>query len=339
MNYLLLSLKKYLIFRVKHLFVVVLIFFHASSADELASISLDANSPLNVRYIVVPEDKVYRDRFTYINELLQLILRKSGSRFTTEAVEVKPVPTSRNVMFLKQDLFNVIWIHTDPQREKELRPIRYPIFRGLMGWRLFLIKKEMAGRFESITSVDTLQALRCGQGHDWPDVKILKHAGFNMRTSFNWDGIYHLLAHDRIDFFPRGVVEIWAEKEKIDNHAIGVKYDNFSMIEAHIALKYPTAFYLFVTKENEALAQALELGFENAIADGSFSQLFMKHFGDYIARSKLHQRRVFTIANPHLPEQTPLDRKALWFSVDDIKKSRSVDTNTEVIRSKPIESN
>lgn len=320
LNWVLMYVKKCIFFRAKYVFMAAFMLSQTSFADKLENPAIDVGLPLDVRYIVVPDDKVYLDRFIYINELLHLLMRKSGSQFTLEAVEVKPVPTSRNVMFLKQDRFNVIWIHTDAMREKDLRPIRYPVFRGLMGWRLFLIKKEMAERFESINSLDTLRVLKCGQGHDWPDVKILAHAGFNVRTSFNWDGIYHLLANDRIDYFPRGVVEIWAEKEKIDNRNIGVRYDNFSMIEEHIALRYPTAFYLFVTKKNEALAQVLEQGFENAIADGSFNQLFLKHFGKYIAASKLYQRRVFTIDNPNLPKETPLDRKALWFSVGDITK-------------------
>jgi len=277
------------------------------------------DEPLHVKYFVVPEDKVYIERFRYVEELVNLLMSKSEVPYTMEAVVVRPVPTSRNVMFLKNDLFNIIWIHTDKIRERELRPIRIPIFRGLIGWRLFLIHKDNASVFQSLESEEQLKSMKCGQGHDWPDVRILENAGFNLRTSYHWAGIFNLLANKRIDYFPRGLVEIWNEMDKINAKEIGNEHEPFAMIEEHIALRYPSAFYLFVTKKNERLALALENGFEKALADGSFLELFNRYFGSYIERSRLTERRIFSIENPDLPPETPLNRKELWFSVDELK--------------------
>jgi len=295
------------------------IFSLLSHAENSMNLHNEKMQRFDIRYLTVPEDKVYSERFLYIEDLIHLVMNHSGADYSMRAVTVKPVPTSRNVMFLKNDLFNVLWIHTDTHREKELRPIRYPIFRGLIGWRLFLIDRRKQDLLKSLASIDELKNLKCGQGHDWPDTKILNAAGFNMRTSFSWEGIHNLLANNRIDLFPRSVIEIWNEKANIDASIIGSGNKNFSSVEESIALKYPTAFYLYVTKKNEKLAQALEKGFEAAIRDGTFNALFMRYFGNSIHKSKLKQRRIFEINNPLLPNQTPVNRKALWFSIDDLK--------------------
>ncbi|MNT89234.1 hypothetical protein D3C72_2299340 [compost metagenome] len=49
------------------------------------------------------------------------------------------------------------------------------------------------------------------------------------------------------------------------------------------------------------------------LADGSFAQLFQRHFGRFAQGLKLPHRYVLELANPDLPEETPLARKALWY--------------------------
>jgi len=273
--------------------------------------SLNANSAppsideLEVKFPDVPTDPVYLKRSQYFEAVLQLALEHSKEPFKLTPVSVPPVPASRVVMLMAEGRFNVAWVHTDPLREQALRPIRIPIFRGLGGWRLLFVREDERDLFQNLTTIDELKQRLAGQGHDWPDTEILKKAGFTVRTSVSRNSLFQLLKYKRIDYFPRGLFEIWDE-EKLPAAANLI-------VENHLAIRYPTAFYLFVDKNNERLANALEIGLERAVSDGSFQALFMEHMGDTLRKAELHKRLILEIPNPLLPPKTPLNRKELWF--------------------------
>ncbi|MEG2964811.1 MAG: hypothetical protein RR860_19145, partial [Janthinobacterium sp.] len=84
-------------------------------------------------------------------------------------------------------------------------------------------------------------------------------------------------------------------------------------LDPHLVIRYPAALYFFVGKHRPELAGHIETGLEAMLADGSFTQLFRRHFGRIEAGLKLSQRHVLDLANPDLPEETPLARKALWY--------------------------
>ena len=77
-------------------------------------------------------------------------------------------------------------------------------------------------------------------------------------------------------------------------------------------IAYPTAYYFFVSKARPELAQRLEYGFEQALKDQSFEQLFARRIGPLLADAELEKRQIFAIKNPYLPKETPLQRKELW---------------------------
>lgn len=166
-------------------------------------------------------------------------------------------------------------------------------------------------RTSSITKLAQLKKLVVGQGHDWPDTDILAANGFSVRTAIARDNLFQLLKHDRIDAFPRGVTEIW--DESLLPQAAGLR------IEEHLVLRYPTAFYLFLKKDETKLAGVLTDGFEQAVADGSFRQLFLDWKGDIFERAQLDKRLIIEIGNPLLSPETPLQRNELWFHMSDLK--------------------
>jgi hypothetical protein len=100
---------------------------------------------------------------------------------------------------------------------------------------------------------------------------------------------------------PLGIVEV---------DPIAKQYDLKTISKWAIA--YPTAYYFFVSKKRPELAQRLEYGFEQAIKDHSFDELFAKRIGPLIAAADLEKRKLFYIRNPYLPRATPLTRKELW---------------------------
>lgn len=264
-------------------------------------------APPSVQTIRYPPAETPQDRRDdYPIELLTLALRKSGRTF-----ELVPHPVFmlqvRQIAEIEQGQgLDVMWTMTSVEREKTLLPIRIPIDRGLLGWRLLLVRSQSLPKFAGLSSPVQLKQLRAGQGFDWPDTLILKSAGFEVDESVRYGDLFLKLAGGRIDYFPRSVWEIWSE---LAAHA-----DAGFAVEPSMALHYPAATYFFVSRNNPMLAADIRRGLELSIADGSFEALFARHFGAVLKRAALGSRRVLELNNPLLPPQTPLADRRLWWT-------------------------
>ncbi|WP_323813952.1 diguanylate cyclase [Cellvibrio sp. NN19] len=242
----------------------------------------------------------------YPIELLKLALAKSGQDYyaTPSKYNLSQWRTLRHLQLDKG--IDVVWTLSSPEREEELLPIRIPIDRGLLGWRLLLITQDKTQAFAQLDTEAQLKALIAGQGHDWPDFPILRNNGYKVSPSSSYEGLFHMLIRGRIDYFPRSLTEIQPE---LDMHA------NMPLaIAPNWVLHYPAPLYFFVRKDNVQLAAAIEQGLEVAIRDGSMRKLFTQHFASAIEQAQLQQRRVLHLQNSLLTPETPLTRSELWFS-------------------------
>ncbi len=202
----------------------------------------------------------------------------------------------------KQGL-DVVWTMTSAEREASLRPIRFPIDKGLIGWRVLLVREEQLRRFVGLSD-DQLRQLVGGQGHDWPDTPIWQENGFNVLPISGHDSLFEMLNRGRLQYFPRSVIEVMHDVEKYKDMSFA--------IEPGLLIYYPAAFYFFVHPDNEPLAQAIELGLERALANGKFDALFNRMLGPTLVALKIPERRVIVLNNLLLPAATPLSRKDLW---------------------------
>ena len=141
--------------------------------------------------------------------------------------------------------------------------------------------------------------------HDWPDTSILEWNGMTMFRSSTYAGLFKMLAMERIDYFPRSVIEIWREYEA--NKSMKITVDE------NVLVYYPTAFYYFVSKKRPELARAIESGLETMIKDGRFEKLFMHYHADYIDAVNIDKRALIVLKNPLLPPETPINRQELWY--------------------------
>ena len=203
---------------------------------------------------------------------------------------------------------NIVWGMTNVQREKDLLPIRIPIFKGLIGWRLLLIRQDMAERFTYIQQFEHLVKLSPLQGRDWPDTKILQSNGFDVITERNQTSLMKMLGRAQGDFFPRSIIEVWEElaRSKVANE-IQIQ------IQPSLGIRYPAAIYFFVNKKSVPLANLIETGLEKAIENGAYEALFVESYKTYIEKAQIENRTFYPLENAFLPEETPLDRKELWF--------------------------
>lgn len=247
-----------------------------------------------------PGDK----RTHYPAMLLELALSYSDTKYQIIFSESEMLQRRALTQLAQGEGIDVTASMTSHEREGVLLPIRIPIYKGLIGWRLALISQQAPVIFEPIRNLRQLQGLLAGQVHDWPDTQILKDNGIKVHAGSNYSGLFKMLSQRRIDYFPRSVVEIWSELEGREHQKL--------MVDPYVLIYYPTAYYFFVNKSNRVLADAIEKGLEQSIEDGSFDALFYRHHQDYLNRIELNSRRVIVLENTTLPEKTPLTRTNLW---------------------------
>lgn len=249
-------------------------------------------------------------RNIYALDLLRLALDKTQESHGSYRLEsiADTLEQSRAISELAAGRqLDVIWTMTSRDREEQLRPIRIPIHKGLIGYRLIIIREEDQGWFRKLDTPEQLRQLRAGQGHDWPDSAILEANRIRVERASGYDTLFRMLREGRFDFLPRGVTEIQDE--------IGQRPEMELVIESTLMIHYPAAVYFFVNPDNAALAERIETGLKRAIEDGAFDKLFLNHPVNRHAleKARLDERRTLRLDNPLLPEQTPLDDPALWY--------------------------
>lgn len=260
-----------------------------------------------VQVVRVPHHVSIPDpQLAYLSRIVDLGLARAGGRF-----EVRPIPLemaqgrSLVELALGNSPVDLMWTMTDRDREASgLLPVRIPIDRGLMGWRLLLVRRSELAQWASVRQLEDLRPHIAGQGHDWPDTAILRANGLQVGTSSVYSALFRMLAAGRIDYFPRSILEIDADMADGAHPELA--------IAPGLMLHYPAAAYLFVSPRRPELASTLRSGLEAAVADGSFQRLHREQYGALIKAHPIAPDRVIRLKNPFLPPQTPLQRRELW---------------------------
>jgi ABC-type amino acid transport substrate-binding protein len=243
-------------------------------------------------------------RYDYSLQLLQLALSKSGTDYRIQRAEFA-MNQERQVAEIEAGRsLDVGPIPSSAEREARLLPIRIPVNKGVLGWRIGLVRKGDEGLIAGVDTLEELKGVRLAQGQEWPDTQILQANGIPVITAPRYEGLFKMLTGKRFDYFPRSIMEIW------DEQAINA---GTLVVEPHLALHYFYDAYFMVNRKNTKLAKDIQEGLENAIADGSFDKLFQQYYGERLRKAHLETRTVIELRNPLLTPGTPSDRPELWY--------------------------
>ncbi|OUR71844.1 hypothetical protein A9Q78_08490 [Methylophaga sp. 41_12_T18] len=250
----------------------------------------------------------YESQHQYKLGLLKLVLEKAGVEADIQFAASK-TPQSRVIeQLMHGDEINLSWMGTSAELEQKLLPIRFPVYRGLLGHRVFVIHKDEQVKFDRVHKLSDLQQYQGGQGLGWSDTKILQHSGLKQRQA-SYDNLFKMInSGNRLDYFSRGVIEAFKE---VDNR----KYTLPNLVvEEKILLIYPFALFFFTNPSNTELAETLEDGFRKAYADGSFHDYFYNHPEIKIAieQANMNQRVRIEIPNPSLSAETNAIPARYW---------------------------
>ncbi len=243
----------------------------------------------------------------YAVKMIQLALKHIDKKYKL-VVTKEPYSQVKIMEEVTNGKLEAFWNSSNADKESNFTPIRIPLYKGLLGNRIFIIHKDNQSKFDNIKTLEDLKSITIGQGKTWADTKILESNGLKVVKANKYESLFLMVDGGRFDAFSRGVHEPFGE---LANHP------NLKdlTVEKHLMLVYRMPFYLFVSKENKALAKDLENGLNAAIADGSFDQVFFADpaVQDVMAKADMKNRRAIYLDNPTLSKETPLDRKELWF--------------------------
>ena len=97
-------------------------------------------------------------KYEYRTKLLELALKKTEQ----SDGEFKLVPTKtdatqkRGLTFLEEGTIDVVSVPTTKERETTFLPVRIPILKGILGYRVFLIQKSAQSRFNEVKTLEQL---------------------------------------------------------------------------------------------------------------------------------------------------------------------------------------
>ncbi len=285
-------------------------------------LSQAAYAMTKVRYI----DPFYAtdaDNESYVAALLQRVMEITEDEYGPFELKAEHTPMLQGRQFraLYSDEIDVMWAMTSQERENRALPIRIPIAMGLIGFRVFVIRREQQDKFSQMHDEFELKKLLAVQGHDWPDLKILKANGFQVQGVSWRDQMYTLLAGSNFDYFPRGITEVGRELQRVN-------IDDTLVVERKWLLHYRAATYFFVNRNNAQLAQRLESGLNQLMVSGELKEMLLSHpiHQEALQLMTLSGRTVVELHNPLLPEKTPLETSQYWLTYEElIQREKSQD--------------
>ena len=267
------------------------------------------------RYILTPEEVAVlpsetlavvldrtpgQDQNGFRYRLLQLVLERSGRAFALglseqiqsqdeaiAALQQGPAST-RNPFAISVGVYGA-----GLELNRRLRVIPMPVTGGILGLRAGWSHRSQHERLAAIGSVEDLRSVVLLQGLGWSDVEIFDAAGLRTFTARSED-LLRLVDNRRVQLFPRGIDELEREAPIVATTAEGTSLD------PNLLIAYPFAGFFYVGPDNQALAEAIQLGFQRAIADGSYQRLLEELIlTPWLRRHlALADRRVIALPNP-----------------------------------------
>ena len=207
---------------------------------------------------------------------------------------------------------NIFARSTSAEHEQRFLPVRFPIDKGLISWRVFLVRADMEDAFAKVQSLADLQQYSVGSFTTWADTAILRAGGFKVVTGDSYEGLFRMLVDRKFDFFSRSCDEAYREYDERRARLPELR------VEKNLLLHFPTTRYFFVRRsaDGQRLAERIEAGLDSLIRSGRFDAYFTRYKGALIARARLKARRALRIDNPFMSAETRALlklRPELWY--------------------------
>lgn len=235
------------------------------------------------------------------------ILDKSGADYRLIHTNHLRSSQVRKVKLVQKGEVDIMYAGTTVEMESILKPIRFPITRGLIGHRIFIINKNHRSNYAQIKGIDDLKNYSGILSYGWPEKEIFEAVGL-MQVEKIYAEIFDNLNSGSRYYFSRGVLEAYSElidkKEAMPN----------LIVEENILLRYKSAVLFFIHPENKELEEIITSGFNKAYEDGSYIDFLYNHplIKSSFEQANLAERLVIDIPNPFFSEASKSIPGQFW---------------------------
>ncbi len=233
-------------------------------------------------------------RHFYTRRLVHLILsvteKKYGHVKIKEIYNEDPQKTKKDFFDGKLDMISFPYqVNHFP---KGINYIPFPIRMGLLGYRVLLLKKGDAGKFESIKNLKGLQKYKMSFYPSWEDFYVYEQNKLPLYSAKGYFDVFKSVIEGRSDYTSRSIIEVTKELKYL--HSKKFELD----IDPHILLHYPFADFFYIKKSNKLLYDRFVTGFKSIIKDGSWIKLLKEYYLNELNALNLKKRKLIELNNP-----------------------------------------
>ena len=255
--------------------------------------SLSINIFAQTIFTYQPKSNEFKKDYDY--DLLKLALEKTKTKYGDyKLIPAKKMNAKRRLKLLEANHYKnyVVKRSYSSKMLEKLDYIPIPIDRGIVGYRLLFVSPKVKNEIKNVETINELKKYKFTQGIGWLDAKILKANGLKVHEGTNYQGLFTMVAGNRIDILPLGANDIFRVKEK--------HKDKDLHIDKRIAIFYPLPRFFFLHKSNKNALKRLSEGLKIAYQDGSFVKLWNNYFEKSIKKANLKNKKIFILDNPYL---------------------------------------
>ena len=217
------------------------------------------------------------------------------------------ITQGRVELMLRKGLIDVAGFGVTWPRIQTLRPIRVDLLKGLIGLRFLVVRREEVARLTTLSDDQIVHALHYGTQQQWADVSIMQANGMQLELASSAQRLYPMLAAGRFDALSRGANEVLTELRANAELAPRIA------IEPAHALYYDYPIWLWVRRENEALARAIETGLQNVLRSGALRELFLELHKAEIEFVRRSRQRIIRLSSAALPQTLEPPDTSWWW--------------------------
>lgn len=251
--------------------------------------------------ITIPRSSRENVKNNYIETLLIAAVKASGNQGEIEYFDFPTNQSRLDKLLTEKSKLDLAWLPANKSRLNHIFFIPVPLYKGLHGNRLLLIRESEQQTFNELSGISELAKLTGLQNKHWYDYSVLKNNGLKINGEFEYRETIKALVEGFGDYYPRSAMTVAAEYRTYSAQPIA--------IEENLMLYYPSYFFIFVNNHNEALQSILMTGFKTIIKTGEMNRVFQQFYGKKINGLRLKERTTIELQNKALPE---LLKKSLW---------------------------
>lgn len=170
-----------------------------------------------------------------------------------------------------------------------------PIMKGLLGYRIPIVREADREKLAQVESKEQLQALRLGIPETWADAELFRSNGYTVVEKGDFDGLFRRLAAGEFDYVAFGANEIAGVYQERAQAVDGL------VIDDSLLIYYPFPLVFYIHPERKALAERVRLGLQTIEQNGTLDRIFERYYGDVVERLSLNERQLISLSNPILP--------------------------------------